>query len=128
MANQTSHVADLNAFAESLERKTLDLIQAGNWDELSEMIAPECQFATNGGVFDKDHALDLMRSMKLAEAILRNVKATVLGDNLIVSFELACSELMSGTPQSKDFSPRLSVWKEIDGAHRCIAYGDFNKQ
>ena len=41
----------LNQFAQALEQKTLDLIQAGQWAALDAMIAPECQFVTNEGIF-----------------------------------------------------------------------------
>ena len=120
-------VVDQNTLAESLEQKTLDLIQAGDWPALDAMIAPECQFVTNGGVFDKPRAMALMQGMKLTGTKMRNVKATRSGDSLVVSFELACTELIDGKPQSKDFSPRLSVWKKQGDAYRCVAYGDFNQ-
>ena len=118
----------LNLYAAALEERTLALIQAGEWEALSAMIAPECQFVTNTGIFDKEHALALMQGMKLASASIRSVQATEVGDNLIVSFELACRESIGGTMQSEDYSPRLSVWKKVNDAHVCIAYGDFNRQ
>lgn len=117
----------LNTFAERLERKTLDLIESGQWDELDAMIAPECQFVTRAGVFDKAQAMALMQGMALTSSTLKDVKATVAGDNLMVSFYLACSERMNGELQSGAFSPRLSVWKKSGDAFQCIAYGDFNQ-
>lgn len=123
----TMDTATLNKLAESLEQKTLDLIQTGRWQELDAMMAPACQFATNQGVFDKARAMTLMQGMKLTSATMRNVKATGCGDNLVVSFELACSELINGQAQSRDFSPRLSVWKKMGDTYLCIAYGDFNQ-
>ena len=117
----------LNQLAESLEQKTLDLIQSGRWDELGRMIASECQFVTAHGVFNKPQAMALMQGMGLRDASIRNVCATACDDTLIVSFELACTELIAGKPQRRDYSPRLSVWKQIDGAYTCIAYGDFNQ-
>lgn len=117
---------DINKYAEALEQKTLELIQSEDWLALDAMIASECQFVTNSGVYTKTQSLDLMKKMRLTSASIRNVKATACGDSLIVSFELSCSELINGEQQSTDYSPRLSVWKQIDGVHRCIAYGDFN--
>ena len=118
---------NLNTLAATLEQKTLDLMQAGRWHELDAMIAPECQFVTNGGVFDKAEAMRLMQGMQLTATQMRHVHATSTGDTLIVSFELACTELIGGKPQSKDFSPRLSVWKKQGDVYRCVAYGDFNR-
>lgn len=119
--------SSLNKLAESLEQKTLDLIQAGRWQELDAMIAPECLFATHQGVVDKTRAMSLMQGMQLTAATMRHINATCCGDNLIVSFELACSERINGQVQSRDFSPRLSVWKRVGNAYLCIAYADFNR-
>lgn len=122
----TSHAA-LNQLAQDLEQKTLDLIQSSNWAALDAMIAPECQFVTNSGIFNKTQAMALMQAMHLEASTLRHVRATECGDTLIVSFELACTEMIGGKRQSKDYSPRLSVWKKIGGNYQCIAYGDFNR-
>lgn len=118
---------ELNQLAESLEQKALDLIEAGRWQELSDMIAPECQFVTTYGVFEKAQAMALMQGMGLKDASIRSVRANACNDTLVVSFKLACTEWVAGKPQRRDFSPRLSVWKKIDGTYKCIAYGDFNR-
>lgn len=120
-------VNDLNAFAEALERRTLELIGAQNWPALEAMIAPECQFVTHTGVYDKAAAMTLMQGMQLTGATLKDLKATAVGDTVVVSFYLACSELINGEVQSREFSPRLSIWKKASDAYRCIAYGDFNQ-
>lgn len=114
--------------AQDLEQKTLDLIQAGNWSALDTMISPECKFVTNSGVFNKHQAIKLMQAMNLREANIRHVQATQCGDTLIVSFELACTEMIDDKPQSKGYSPRLSVWKQMVTGYQCIAYGDFNRE
>ncbi len=115
----------INQLAASLEHQTLDLIQNHQWDALDDMIAQECQFVTHQGVYDKQGALSLMKHMALRSAKVSDVKASLCGDNLIISFRLACSEMIDGLEQSKEFSPRLSIWKQLDGKFRCIAYGDF---
>lgn len=117
----------LNQMAQALELKTLDLIQSGRWAELDAMIAPECQFVTNLGIFDKPRAMSLMQAMQLTDSAIRNVNATANGDTLIVSFELACTEMINGKSQSKDYSPRLSIWNNVGGSYQCVAYGDFNR-
>jgi hypothetical protein len=114
--------------AQDLEQKTLELIQTGNWAALDTMISPECQFVTNSGVFNKPQAMTLMQAMNLRETAIRHLQATQCGDTLIVSFELACTEMIDGRPQSKGFSPRLSVWKQLASGYQCIAFGDFNRE
>jgi hypothetical protein len=119
---------DLERFAEALELKTLDLIYQKDWPALSALIAPECQFVTSQGVYDKAEAMDLMQNMQLTNYRVRGVKATSSGDNIVVSFELACSEFVDGQHQSAQYARRLSVWKASDNTYECIAYADFNRE
>lgn len=125
MMNSHNVSSDLNVFAKALEQRTLDLIQSENWATLDAMISGECQFVTQSGVLNKSEAMTLMQRMQLKTAILKDVKATAVGDNLVVSFYLACSEIINGELQSRDFTPRLSIWKKIGETYRCIAYADF---
>ncbi len=117
----------LNQLALTLERKTLDLIEAGAWDALSAMMAPGCQFVTNQGILDKAQAMTLMQGLRLKDAEIRHLQATVCGDALTVSFELSCSEFMHGQWQSKDYRPRLSVWQKQGAEYLCVAYADFSQ-
>ena len=99
-----------------------------NWSALDAMISPECQFVTSSGVFNKHQAMTLMQAMNLKETAIRQLQATQCGDTLIVSFEMACTEMIDDKPQSKACSPRLSVWKQMATGYQSIAYGDFNRE
>jgi hypothetical protein len=113
--------------AEALERKTIALIQEKNWSALEEMLAPECQFVTVKSVYGKSEAMRLMKEMHLASVTLKDFSAQAVGDNLVVTFQMACAEHIAGEPQSHDFSPRLSVWKQCGERYMCIAYADMNR-
>ena len=113
--------------AEALERKTIALIQEKNWIALEEMLAPECQFVTVNRVYGKSEAMRLMKEMHLASVTLKDFSAQAVGDNLVVTFQMACAEHIAGEPQSQDFSPRLSVWKQYGERYVCIAYADMNR-
>ena len=113
--------------AEALERKTIALIQQKNWLALDEMLAPECQFVTVNSVYGKLEAMRLMQDMHLAAVTLKGFDAKAVGDNLVVTFQMACTEHVAGEPQSNDFSPRLSVWKQRGEGYVCIAYADMNR-
>lgn len=123
--NSSNASSDLNVFAKALEQKTLDLIESQSWAELDAMMSPECQFVTQAGVLNKSKAIALMQRMQLKSTTLKDVRATVVGDNLVVSFYLACSEIVNGEQQSGAFTPRLSVWKKTGAVYSCIAYADF---
>lgn len=113
--------------AEALERKTIALIQEKRWSDLEEMLAPECQFVTVNSVYGKTEAMRLMKEMHLASITLKDFGAQAVGDNLVVTFQMACTERIAGEPQSHDFSPRLSVWKKSGEDFVCIAYADMNR-
>lgn len=113
--------------AEALERKTIALIQEQNWEALGDMLAPECQFVTVNSVYGKSDAMRLMKEMHLTSVTLKEFDVKAVGDNLIVTFQMACAEHIAGQSQSAAFSPRLSVWKQSGERYVCIAYADMNR-
>jgi hypothetical protein len=120
MGNQKS----IEIEAEELERLSVRLIQDQNWDALEKMLAPGCQFVSSQGACDKESAMRLMKEMHLGPVKFKDFKVTQAEDNLIVSFWIAALEYRDGKALSPEFSPRLSVWKKIDGQWQCIAYAD----
>ena len=110
--------------AEELERLSVKLIQDQNWEALEKMLAPGCQFVSAQGACDKASAMRLMKEMQLGPVKFKDFKVTEAQDNLIVSFWIASLEYRDGKELSPEFSPRLSVWKKIDGQWLCIAYAD----
>ena len=70
----------LNQLAQTLEQKTLDLIQAGDWPALEAMIAAECQFVTNGGIINEAEAMALMQALRSEGDVQTHVQTiNVLG-------------------------------------------------
>ena len=120
MSNQKS----IEIEAEELERLSVQLIQDKNWDALEKMLAPSCQFVSSQGSCDKESAMRLMKEMHLGPVRFKDFKVTQADDNLIVSFWIAALEYHDGKELSPDYSPRLSVWKKIEGQYLCIAYAD----
>jgi len=110
--------------AEELERHSVQLIQNKNWSALEKMLAPSCQFVSSQGSCDKESAMRLMKEMHLGPVKFKDFKVTQADDNLIVSFWIAALEYRDGKELSPDYSPRLSVWKKIEGQYLCIAYAD----
>lgn len=126
MEPNDSHT-QLVQLAEQLERNTIALILEKNWAALEEMLAPECQFVTVNSVYGKSEAMALMKDMRLASVTLKDFDAKAVGDNLVVTFQMACAEHIAGQPQSHEFSPRLSVWQRCGERYVCIAYADMNR-
>ena len=120
MSNQKS----IEVQAEELERLSVKLIQDKNWGALEKMLAPSCQFVSTQGSCDKESAMRLMKEMHLGPVKFKDFKVTQAEDNLIVSFWIAVLEYRDGKELSPEYSPRLSVWKKIEGQYLCIAYAD----
>ena len=110
--------------AEELERLSVKLIQDKNWGALEKMLDPACQFVGTNGACDRASAMSLMKEMNLGPVKFKDFKVTQAGDNLIVSFWLAALEFQDGQELSPDYSPRLSVWKNVSNQWQCIAYAD----
>ena len=110
--------------AEELERLSVQLIQDKNWSALEKMLAPSCQFVSSQGSCDKESAMRLMKEMHLGPVKFKDFKVTQADDNLVVSFWIAALEYRDGKELSPNYSPRLSVWKKIEGQYLCIAYAD----
>lgn len=110
--------------AEKLERLSVQLIQDKDWGALEKMLAPGCQFVSSQGACDKESAMRLMKEMHLGPVKFKDFKVTQAEDNLIVSFWIAALEYRDGKELSPEYSPRLSVWKKIEGHYLCIAYAD----
>lgn len=118
------HRENINLLAEQLERHTIELIQAKDWDAFEAMLDPACQFVGANGSCDRAGAMTLIKGMHLGPVQLKDFQATQSGNNLIVSFWLAAIEFHEGKQLSPRFSPRLSVWREADSKWLCIAYAD----
>ena len=116
--------SELAEQGEKLERLSVQYLQEKNWDALEKMLDPACQFVGMGGACDRASAMTLMKGMNLGPVKFKDFKVTQSGDNLIVSFWLAALEYHDGKELSPDYSPRLSIWKNVSGQWLCIAYAD----
>jgi hypothetical protein len=110
--------------AENLERRSIQLLQEKNWEELEAMLDPACQFVNHQGACDRASAMTLMKQMNLGPVECKDFQVTQAGDNLIISFWLASIEFCDGKQLSPNYSPRLSIWRKNKQQWRCIAYAD----
>ena len=126
--NQPVSQSGLENLAEKLERLSVQYIQDKNWTALERMLDPACQFVGMDGACDRESAMTLMKAMNLGPVKFKGFKVTQSGDSLVVSFWLAALEYQDGKELSPDYSPRLSIWKMVDGQYLCIAYADLITQ
>jgi hypothetical protein len=122
--SQRGNMQSIEVEAENLERRSIQLLQEKNWEELEAMLDPACQFVNHQGACDRASAMTLMKQMNLGPVECKDFKVTQAGDNLIISFWLAAIEFCDGKQLSPNYSPRLSIWRKNKQQWRCIAYAD----
>jgi hypothetical protein len=121
---QRDNMQSIEVEAENLERRSIQLLQEKNWEELEAMLDPACQFVNHQGACDRASAITLMKQMNLGPVKCKEFQVTQAGDNLIISFWLAAIEFCDGKQLSLNYSPRLSIWRKNNQQWRCIAYAD----
>ena len=122
--SQRGNMQSIEVEAENLERRSIQLLQEKNWEELEAMLDPACQFVNHQGACDRASAITLMKQMNLGPVECKDFQVTQAGDNLIISFWLAAIEFCDGKQLSPNYSPRLSIWRKNKQQWRCIAYAD----
>jgi hypothetical protein len=122
--SQRGNMQSIEVEAENLERRSIQLLQEKNWEELEAMLDPACQFVNHQGACDRASAMTLMKQMNLGPVECKDFQVTQAGDNLIISFWLAAIEFCDGKQLSPNYSPRLSIWRKNKQQWRCIAYAD----
>jgi len=122
--DQRDNMQSIEVEAENLERRSIQLLQEKNWEELEAMLDPACQFVNHQGACDRASAMTLMKQMNLGPVECKDFKVTQAGDNLIISFWLAAIEFCDGKQLSPNYFPRLSIWRKNKQQWRCIAYAD----
>ena len=122
--SQRGNMQSIEVEAENLERRSIQLLQEKNWEELEAMLDPACQFVNHQGACDRASAMTLMKQMNLGPVEFKDFQVTQAGDNLIISFWLAAIEFCDGKQLSPNYSPRLSIWRKNNQQWRCIAYAD----
>ena len=122
--SQRGNMQSIEVEAENLERRSIQLLQEKNWEELEAMLDPACQFVNHQGACNRASAMTLMKQMNLGPVECKDFKVTQAGDNLIISFWLAAIEFCDGKQLSPNYSPRLSIWRKNKQQWRCIAYAD----
>ena len=122
--SQRGNMQSIEVEAENLERRSIQLLQEKNWEELEAMLDPACQFVNHQGACNRASAMTLMKQMNLGPVECKDFQVTQAGDNLIISFWLAAIEFCDGKQLSPNYSPRLSIWRKNKQQWRCIAYAD----
>jgi hypothetical protein len=106
---------------ETLEKKMWEYIQKKNWNEFEKNIATYFQGADFNGVFNKEQYISQVKVANIGDYKLSNFKVTESPGVVVVSYDIAVSEVIGGKSISSKAS-RLSVWQKNGNNWLWIAH------
>jgi hypothetical protein len=111
---------------EKLERQMWADFKAKDWKAVESKIAEGFQSGHPDGARDRAGEISLIEHLNLGEVTLSNVKSTMNGENIVVTYMIAVQETIDGKRLSRKPSPRLSVWKEEQSGWQWICHANLN--
>ena len=97
---------------EKLEKQMWEDIKAKNWKAVESKIAEGFQSVHPDGARDRSGEISLIKSLNVGEVTLSNFKATMNGDDIVVTYMISAQETIDLERLPTKPAPRLSVWKK----------------
>lgn len=118
----------LNAHAEGGRLETLwwDMQKNQDIEGLTKIMSPAFQSINSKGAQDLAFNLAIIKSEKLGDYRLSNIKVTQSQDNLIITYQIAVSENYLGKSMSAKPHYRMDVWKKSSTGWQIIAHANLN--
>src|SRR5436189_5959698 len=79
---------------EKMEKQMWEDIKAKNWEAVEDKIAEGFQSVHPDGARDRAGEISLIRHLNLGELALSNLKTTVNGENIVVTYMIAAQRAM----------------------------------
>ncbi len=118
--------AGLNALAEKLTKSWFEKITAKDWTAVEQQMHPSFQCTTFVGACDRAAGIAQIKTLSVGSAKFSTFHATRVGEALVVSCMIAAPESVGAKALPADESPRLGVWKWVDGAWQLTAWVSLN--
>lgn len=97
---------------EKMEKQMWEDIKAKNWKAVEDKIAEGFQSVHSDGARDRAGEISLIKNLKVGTVALSDLKSTVNGDNIVVSYMISAQETIDLERLPTKPAPRLSVWKK----------------
>lgn len=110
---------------ERLEKQLWDEIKALNFKQLEKILAPEFQSIHQDGARNRKEELNLIKNLHLGNYKISDLKSTLEGDTLVVTYKVAVEETIDNRPVSHKPCPRMSIWKkDAENQWKCLAHAN----
>jgi len=129
---------NLFAFSETVEDIDIDSIgkelvlqlwadmKANNWMGIQKQIAPGYQSIHQDGARDNNAEIELIKGLNLSEYMIDNIKVTMEGPVIIVTYQVNVEETIAGNLIQKRTSMRLSAWLKFGESWKWIIHANLN--
>jgi hypothetical protein len=101
-------------------------LKAKNWAAVESRIAEEFQSIHPDGPRDRAGEITLIKNLNLGEFTLSDFKATVNGENIVVTYTIAVHETINEKRLPTKPTPRLSVWKKGTHGWQWVCHANLN--
>ena len=114
--------------AEVLLKEIWDAMKAGDMNLLDRKVADGFQSVHRDGARDRDAELDLLSKLNMQSYTLSDIKATMDGGLLVVTYTVSAVETINGKQTSDQPSPRLDVFRELKpGFWQWVAHANLTE-
>jgi Domain of unknown function (DUF4440) len=97
---------------EKMEKQIWEDFKAKNWQAVESKIADGFQSVHPDGARDRAGEISLIKSLNVGQTALSDLKSTVNGDNIVVTYMISAQETIDLERLPTKPAPRLSVWKK----------------
>jgi hypothetical protein len=117
---------NLQAEGEQLERLWWDQQKNQDIAGLTKIMSPAFQSINTKGAQDLALNMAIIKSEKLGNYELTNIKVTQAQDNLIISYQIKVPENYLGKKMSPKLHYRLDVWAKNEAGWQIISHANLN--
>ncbi len=112
----------LDALGAKLAERWMAAVVAKDAARLESMMQPCFQRISWAGAFDRAAELEAIKALGAKNPTVTDVKATRVGDALVVTCQMAVEEQSAAGALDAALSCRLGVWQQVDGAWKLAAW------
>ena len=109
---------------EKMEKQMWEDIKAKNWKAVESKIADGFQSVHPDGARDRAAEIALIKNLNVGQIALSDLKSTVNGDNIVVSYMISAQETIDLERLPTKPAPRLSVWKKGTSGWQWICHAN----
>jgi hypothetical protein len=109
---------------EKREKQIWEDIKAKNWQAVESKIADGFQSVHPDGARDRAGEISLIKSLNVGQTALSDLKSTVNGDNIVVTYMISALETIDLEQLPTKPAPRSSVWKKGASGWQWISHAN----